>query len=103
MDSSSSPLEKLTLWIYENKKLFNSSQYIEVMQLVSDAYKQNNNDDDSKLIDAFDYARFRLNSENENENVDDDENWSGTDDIVNSSSDESENESTYVGSYINHY
>ena len=96
---NSSPLEKLTLWIYENKNIFNSAQYIDVMRLLSDAYK--NKTDNPNSIDNFDYARFRLNSENAH---DDEAEWSGTDEIVESSANESsDDESTYTGKYINHY
>tara|TARA_R100001079_G_C4362687_1_gene115715 strand:+ start:88 stop:396 length:309 start_codon:yes stop_codon:yes gene_type:complete len=102
MDNSS-PLEKLTLWIYENKKIFNSAQYIHIMQLIGDAYKQNDNNDDDNRINNFDYARYRLYSENDND--DNDEQWSGTDEIDddNSSQEGSEDESTYTGKYINRY
>lgn len=96
MDTASSPLEKISFWIYENKNLFNSAQYIEIMRLVADAYKNNNNE-----LLTFDYRRFRLhiNDDDEIENE-----WSGNDEIDGSSgSDSSDNETTYTGNYINHY
>tara|TARA_R100000951_G_C2484387_1_gene132518 strand:- start:4 stop:303 length:300 start_codon:yes stop_codon:yes gene_type:complete len=97
---NSSPLEKLTLWIYENKKIFNSAQYIDVMRLLSDAYK--NKTDNPNSMENFDYARFRLHSENVDHN--DEAEWSGTDEIAESSANESsDDESTYTGKYINHY
>jgi hypothetical protein len=96
MDNSASPLEKLSYWIYENKNLFNSGQYMHVMRLVADAYRNNNNE-----LLTFDVNRFRIISDSDNENEDD--HWSGTDDINDSSSDRSDDESTYTGNYINHY
>lgn len=96
---NSSPLEKLTLWIYENKNIFNSAQYIDVMRLLSDAFK--NKTDNPNDIENFDYARFRLHSENAH---DEEAEWSGTDEIAESSANESsDDESTYTGKYINHY
>ncbi len=95
MDNSASPLEKLSFWIYENKNLFNSAQYMHVMRLVADAYRNSN------TPITFDVNRFRI--INDSDNDDEEENWSGTDDINDSSSDRSDDESTYTGNYINHY
>ena len=95
MDIASSPLEKISFWLFENKNLFNSAQYVEVMRLVADAYKNNNNE-----LLSFDYRRYRLHINNDDE-IDE---WSGNDEIAESSgSDSSENETTYTGNYINHY
>ena len=95
MDNSASPLEKLSFWIYENKNLFNSAQYMHVMRLVADAYRNSN------TPITFDVNRFRI--INDSDNDDEEEQWSGTDDINESSSDRSDDESTYTGNYINHY
>ena len=95
MDNSASPLEKLSFWIYENKNLFNSAQYMHVMRLVADAYRNSN------TPITFDINRFRI--INDSDNDDEEEQWSGTDDINESSSDRSDDESTYTGNYINHY
>lgn len=95
MDNSASPLEKLSFWIYENKNLFNSAQYMHVMRLVADAYRNSN------TPITFDVNRFRIINDSDNE--DEEEQWSGTDDINDSSSDRSDDESTYTGNYINHY
>ena len=95
MDNSASPLEKLSFWIYENKNLFNSAQYMHVMRLVADAYRNSN------TPITFDVNRFRI--INDSDNDDEEDQWSGTDDINESSSDRSDDESTYTGNYINHY
>ena len=95
MDNSASPLEKLSFWIYENKNLFNSAQYMHVMRLVADAYRNSN------TPITFDVNRFRI--INDSDNDDEEEQWSGTDNINESSSDRSDDESTYTGNYINHY
>ena len=96
MVNSASPLEKLSFWIYENKNLFNSAQYMHVMRLVADAYRNSN------TPITFDVNRFRIINDSDNDD-EEEEQWSGTDDINESSSDRSDDESTYTGNYINHY
>jgi hypothetical protein len=95
MDNLGSPLEKLSYWIYENKNLFNSGQYMHVMRLVAEAYRNSN------TPITFDVNRFRIVNDSDNDN--EEEQWSGTDEINDSSSDRSDDEPTYTGNYINHY
>ena len=104
--------ENLVMWIFDNKEIFNSNQYIQIMSLVQKLIVGDNNNDSNEIdnIEDVDAIRLRENNyrlpESDSDMEDDEATEVDVDNNVatlDSSSDEDVDGTTYTGAYINSY
>jgi len=79
--------DELVTWVYENKQIFNSGQYLEVMNIISRIIKI---DTPEKEMIINNYTIYS--DEEEEEEEEEEDNYSSSDDEG----------STYTGNYIKH-
>ena len=106
--------DNLVMWIFDNKEIFNSNQYIQIMGLVQKLIVGDNNNDSNEIdnIEDADAIRLRENNYRLPESDSDMEEETELEEYItynnvatldSSDEDEGVDESTYTGAYINSY
>lgn len=114
---SNTDADNLVMWIFDNKEIFNSNQYIEIMSLVQKLIVGDKNDESNEIdneidnIEDVDAIRLRENNYRLPESDSDMEEEAEIEEYItynnvatlDSSSDEDVDGTTYTGAYINSY
>jgi len=98
--------DNLVLWVFDNKEIFNSSQYMDLMNLVQKLIVGDSNSNDTQIEDDENII-LRLNNyrlpESDSDMEDDEATEVDNIDSLESSSDDEVDGTTYTGAYINSY
>ena len=105
-ESNSTAADNLVLWVFDNKEIFNSSQYMDLMNLVQKLIVGDSNSNDTQIEDDENII-LRLNNyrlpESDSDMEDDEATEVDNIDSLESSSDDEVDGTTYTGAYINSY
>lgn len=101
MDTSA--IDNLVEWIFDNKQIFNSKQYIDLMSLVQKLVVDKSNEKKEDYATLMRLNNYRLEDSDSEDNEDDDDDASMLITSDAESDEEEEDFATYTGRYINSY